>query len=34
LQDEKDPERYIFSPWDEVPLRAEENPQMEEKTDG
>lgn len=26
LQDKTDPEKYIFSPWDEVPLRKEENP--------
>lgn len=24
LQDLEDPEKYIFSPWDEVPLREEE----------
>lgn len=26
LQSKDDPEKYIFSPWDEVPLRDEENP--------
>lgn len=25
LQDRNDPEKYIFSPWDEIPLREEEN---------
>jgi len=26
LQDENDPDKYIFSPWDEVPLRDGETP--------
>ena len=25
LQDENDPEKFVFSPWDTVPLRDEEN---------
>ncbi len=29
LQDEEDPEKYIFSPWGMVPAREEENPPNE-----
>ena len=32
LQDEKDPEKYIFSPWDEVPAREEETAPSKEPT--
>ncbi len=31
LQDENDPEKYIFSPWDSVPLRPEETLPPEDK---
>lgn len=33
LQDENDPEKYIFSPWADVPAREEENPPVASQLD-
>ena len=33
LQDENDPDKYIFSPWATVPAREEENPPVASQLD-